>query len=65
MGSDWAGLMASYVYVFAVLAVGELLRRWRHYPIEFTRKFVHIGVGMWSLGTVPLASALMLRLLSG
>ena len=54
MGSDWAALAASYVYVFAVLAIGELLRRWKGYPIAFTRKFVHVGVGMWSLGTVAL-----------
>ena len=54
MSQNAIGLLASYLYVFAVLALGEVLRRWRGYPIEFTRKFVHVGVGMWAWGTVAL-----------
>jgi len=51
---DYTALIISYAYVFGVIAVGELLRRAGKRPPEFTRKFIHIGVGMWSLGTVAL-----------
>jgi hypothetical protein len=49
---DYTALLASYAYVFGVIALAELLRRAGHRPLEFTRKFVHIGVGMWVIGTV-------------
>ncbi|GAG03966.1 unnamed protein product, partial [marine sediment metagenome] len=29
MRSDWLALVISYVYVFAVIGVGEGLRKWR------------------------------------
>ncbi len=51
---DYTALALSYVYVFAVIGLGELLRRIGHRPLEFTRKFIHIGVGMWVVGTVLL-----------
>jgi phytol kinase len=54
MRSDWLVLVLSYVYVFAALFAGEGLRRWRGYSTDFTRKFIHISVGMWSIGTVLL-----------
>jgi len=54
MKSDRLALIISYIYVFAVIGVGEGLRRWRGYSTEFTRKLVHIGVGMWAFGTVLL-----------
>jgi phytol kinase len=54
MKSDWLALVISYVYVFAVIGVGEGLRRWRSYSTDFTRKLVHIGVGMWAFGAVLL-----------
>jgi phytol kinase len=54
MGQDWLALLISYIYVFAVIGVGEGLRKWRGYSTEFTRKLIHVGVGMWSLGTVLL-----------
>jgi phytol kinase len=49
---DYTALVLSYVYVFGVIALGEVLRRAGRRPPEFTRKFIHIGVGMWVLGTV-------------
>lgn len=52
MNSDLPALLISYLYVFVVIGVGEGLRRWRGYSTEFTRKIVHIGVGMWAFGTV-------------
>lgn len=51
---DYTALLLSYVYVFAVIALGELLRRMARRPADFTRKFIHIGVGMWVLGTALL-----------
>jgi len=54
MKSDWLALVISYVYVFAVIGVGEGLRKWRGYSTEFTRKLIHISVGMWAFGTVLL-----------
>jgi len=54
MKSDWLALIISYVYVFAVIGIGEGLRKWRGYSTEFTRKLVHISVGMWAFGTVLL-----------
>ena len=55
MRSDLVALVISYVYVFAVLMMGEGLGRWVFKGgTAFTRKFVHIGVGMWVVGTVLL-----------
>ncbi|MGA9349638.1 MAG: phosphatidate cytidylyltransferase [Anaerolineae bacterium] len=54
MRSDWLALIISYVYVFAMIGVGEGLRQWRGYSTEFTRKFIHIAVGLWAFGMVLL-----------
>ena len=60
MTSDWQALIISYVYVFAMIGVGEGLRKWLGqakpgtYSTEFTRKVIHISVGMWAFGTVLL-----------
>ncbi len=54
MKSDWLALIISYVYVFAMIGVGEGLRKWRGYSTEFTRKVIHVSVGMWAFGTVLL-----------
>ncbi len=45
--NDLLGLIFSYVYAFALLLILEAIRRWRKLPTDFTRKFVHIGAGMW------------------
>ncbi len=60
---DYTALIASYVYVFGVIALGELLRRLGHRPVDFTRKFIHIGVGMWILGEVLLFETWYLALI--
>jgi phytol kinase len=39
-------LVLAFVYVSIVLALGEGLRRVLRLSVEFTRKFVHIAVGM-------------------
>jgi len=54
MGSDWLALVLSFVYVFAAIGIAEAMRKWRGYSTDFTRKFIHLTVGMWSVGTVLL-----------
>ena len=51
---DYTALLISYAYVFGVIALAELLRRAGKRSVDFTRKFIHIGVGMWVVGTVLL-----------
>lgn len=52
--SNWVAVLFSFLYVFAVLGVAEGLRRALQLPVAFTRKVVHIGVGMWAWGTAAL-----------
>lgn len=47
-------VVLSFIYIFAVIGVAEGLRRAFGLPAEFTRKVVHIGVGMWAFGTAAL-----------
>lgn len=44
--SDPLALVLIFLYVSLILALGEGLRRGLKLGVEFTRKFVHIGVGM-------------------
>ncbi len=60
---DYTGLIVSYAYVFAIIGLGELLRRAGKRPVEFTRKFIHVGVGMWVVGTVFLFETWYLALI--
>jgi len=52
--NDPLALLISYVYVVSVILTGEGLRRFGGYSPDFTRKFIHIGVGMWAVGTALL-----------
>ena len=52
MLSPWLALTLAFVYVFVAIGLGELLRRSLHASKEFTRKFIHIAVGMISVPTV-------------
>lgn len=49
--NDVIGFLISILYVFGVIGAAELLRRRFGYGSGFTRKVIHIGVGMmsWSL----------------
>jgi dolichol kinase len=49
--NNWLGLLLSLIYIFGIIGLGEGLRRWRGYSSDFTRKVIHIGVGMlsWAL----------------
>jgi phytol kinase len=60
--SDWFAILLSFVYIFTVLASAEGLRFWRGYSPEFTRKVVHISVGMWAISTVYLFENVWLAL---
>jgi phytol kinase len=42
------GFIIAIVYVFAIIGAAEGLRRFRGYGPGFTRKVIHIGVGMMS-----------------
>ncbi len=46
--SNTLGIIICFAYVFAVIGLAEGLRRWRGYGSGFTRKIIHIGVGMMS-----------------
>lgn len=52
--NDIAGLTISYLYATALLAIAEAVRRVYGVPQELTRKFVHIGAGMWVFGILAL-----------
>lgn len=45
---DLIGLVIALVYICTVIGVAELLRRQHGFTTDFTRKVVHIGVGMIS-----------------
>jgi phytol kinase len=52
MSIEWNALIVSFVYVFAMIGIAEGLRKWLNYSTDFTRKVIHIAVGMWAYGTV-------------
>lgn len=55
MQQNIIALILSYVYVFTILILGQLLARFFFHGSNYvTRKFVHIGVGMWVFPTVVL-----------
>ena len=73
--SDWIALVIAFVYVSLILALGEGLRRELKLGVEFTRKFVHIGVGMvafllvalfqnWQFAIIPPLVFIVVNLIS-
>lgn len=46
--NNFLGFFICFAYVFAIIGGAELLRRKRGYGSSFTRKVIHIGVGMMS-----------------
>ena len=52
--NDLLAILISFVYVFLILGAAEGLRRAFKLEADFTRKVVHIGVGMWAWGTAAL-----------
>lgn len=53
MSQDGMALVWSYLYVGAVVALGELAQR-AGFSTEVSRKVVHVGVGLWIFGTLAL-----------
>jgi len=47
MSSNLIGLIISFIFVFIILILGEILNRFTKASEEFNRKFVHIGVSNW------------------
>lgn len=54
MPGDALALLLSYLYVTAILGLGETIRRRAGLPVDFTRKVVHVGVGLWIVPTLML-----------
>jgi dolichol kinase len=52
--SPWLAILISFGYIMAMIGIAEGLRRWRHYGSDFTRKFIHIAVGMYSVIAVTI-----------
>lgn len=48
--NNWLGLIICILYVFGIIGFAELLRRRLGYGSNFTRKVIHVGVGMMSWG---------------
>lgn len=46
--NNFLGLLLAFLYIFSIIGIAEALGRWRGYGNNFTRKFIHIGVGMLS-----------------
>jgi phytol kinase len=46
--SNTLGILIAFTYIFTIIGLAEGLRRWRGYGSGFTRKVIHIGVGMMS-----------------
>ncbi|MBD6617136.1 phosphatidate cytidylyltransferase [Komarekiella sp. 'clone 1'] len=52
--NDFIGLVASYIYAFGLLIVGEGLCRLFGVQPDLTRKVIHVGAGMWVFGVLLL-----------
>jgi len=44
---DILGIIATFVFVFLVIGIAELLRKRFNLSSDFTRKVIHVGVGNW------------------
>jgi uncharacterized protein (TIGR00297 family) len=51
---DLTAVLYSFLYVGAVVAVGEVARRRFGVPQGAARKFIHVAVGLWVFGTLAL-----------
>jgi phytol kinase len=50
---NWIGIAISFVFVFAVLGIAQLLAAFKALSPPVTRKLVHIGVSHWWILAVP------------
>jgi len=51
---DLRALVLSFVYCAAAIGAAELIRKIRGYGDEFTRKLVHVTIGLWIIPTLLL-----------
>ncbi len=51
---NFVGLSISYAYAACLLLIAEASRTFFNLPSELTRKFIHIGAGMWVFGILSL-----------
>jgi phytol kinase len=49
---NWLALILAFVYVAVAIALAEVLRKAFRLSHDFTRKFIHVAVGMISIPTV-------------
>jgi phytol kinase len=54
IANNYIGLAISYTYAIALLVVGESLVKFVGIKPDLTRKFIHIGAGMWTFGVLAL-----------
>ena len=54
LNNNLLGVVICTVYIFGIIGLAELLRKLRGYTSGFTRKVIHIGVGMMSWALVYL-----------
>lgn len=54
MSGDPLALVLSYLYVTMILGLAEVIRRRAGFGVDFTRKVVHVGVGIWIVPTLLL-----------
>lgn len=62
MSNDPLWLLASYVYVAAVIAAGTLARAGGRRSPDLTRKVIHVGVGSWIIPTAALFTSPLLAI---
>jgi phytol kinase len=51
MNPNLLAILIAFAFIFAALGIAEALRKALKLPPEFTRKVVHVTVGMWAWGT--------------
>ena len=61
---DWIAIVALFAGIFLLVGIAEAIRRGLKWPAEFTRKLIHILVGlMTALATLLLSTSLPLALM--
>lgn len=75
MSHELYGILYSYIYLFGIVILAEVIRKKNGLSSSFTRKVIHIGVGIWGLGAlaffntlwavfIPPASFIVINLIS-
>ncbi|MGH1362584.1 MAG: DUF92 domain-containing protein [Calditrichia bacterium] len=63
---DWQTISLLALLIVGMIAIAEIVRRFAGWSVEFTRKFVHISVGIISVSAVSLmGDALAMILVAG